>query len=29
MNLSPITHVAFEDEMLCLSWADGLRLRQP
>ncbi|MGC5700769.1 DUF4375 domain-containing protein [Pseudomonas sp. NFXW11] len=29
MNLSPIIHVSFDDEMLCLGWADGLQLRQP
>ncbi|MCE4057840.1 DMP19 family protein [Pseudomonas sp. Au-Pse12] len=29
MNLSPITHVSFDAEMLCLGWADGLHLRQP
>ncbi|WP_025131395.1 DUF4375 domain-containing protein [Pseudomonas sp. PH1b] len=29
MNDNPITQVGFDAEMLCLEWADGLRLRQP
>ena len=29
MKFPPILHVDFEDDALCLSWADGLVLRQP
>ncbi|RXU60130.1 hypothetical protein CW358_28570 [Pseudomonas protegens] len=29
MRFPPIRHVDFEDDALCLSWADGLILRQP
>lgn len=28
MPHNPITRITFEDEMLCLGWADGLELRQ-